>query len=187
MKLRVSGKNFDIGDVLRTQVETRLNALIDKYLDGKCTVAQATFSKEGNGFGSDCYFQLPEGATLEATGKSHDAYAAFDQAISHMETRLQRHRGRLKGRHSGRANTGTKSPMVVYESPTVETMPEEFHPVIIAESTTTLEHFSVPEAVAELDLTGASALVFIHSGTKRVNVLHRRQDGAIGWIDSPTH
>lgn len=187
MKLRVSGKNFDIGDALRTQVETRLTALIDKYLEGRYTAAQVIFSKEGNSFRSDSFLQLPEGAALEATGNAHDAYAAFDHAISRMDTRLKRHRGRLKTRQIGRTpGEGSVSQMVVYEAPTHDVLPEEYHPVIIAESTTTLPHFTVPEAVAEFDLTGAPVLVFIHSGTNRVNVLYRRQDSAIGWIDTPS-
>jgi len=185
MKLRASGKNFDIGDALRNQVENRFGHLIEKYLDGKGSV-QVIFSKEGSGFRCDCHIQLSGGSALEASAYAHDAYAAFDLAINRFETRLKRHRGRLKNREIAKAGEGRESNLTLYEAPNQDTLPEEFHPVIIAETKTTLPHFSVSEAVAELDLTGSPVLVFIHSGSGQVNVLYRRQDDAIGWIDIPS-
>ena len=184
MNLRASGKNFDIGETLRNQVETRLGTIIEKYLDGKGS-AQVLFSKEGSGFRCDCHIQLPGSSMLEVSADSQDAYSAFDHAVSRLETRMKRHRGRLKNRNSSKATEGRESKLVVYEAPNQETMPEEFHPVIIAETKTALPQLSVPEAVAELDLTGHPVLVFIHSGSGRVNVLYRRQDDAIGWVDVP--
>ncbi|MDR1828092.1 MAG: ribosome-associated translation inhibitor RaiA [Methylobacteriaceae bacterium] len=184
MKIRASGKNFDIGESLRGQVEDRFTSLIDKYLDGKGS-AQTLFSREGSGFRCDCRILLSSGTVLEASADSQDAYAAFDLAVNRIETRLKRHRSRIKTRGARSSEDGQESHVVVYEAPDQETLPEEFHPVIIAESTTTLPRLSVPEAVAELDLTGTPVLVFAHSGTGRVNVLYRRQDNAIGWVDVP--
>lgn len=184
MKLRVSGKNIDIGEALRTQVETRINSIVDKYLEGRCTAAQTTFSKEGNNFTADCFLQLPESTTLESTGRHQDAHVAFDTALEHLEARLRRHRGRLKRKQTAPRET-LKARTTVYESPSEEVMPEEYHPAVILETSTALERFSVPEAVAEFDLTGTDNFVFIHSGTGRVNFLYRRKDGAIGWIDTP--
>ena len=187
MVLRVSGKNLDIGEALRAQVESRLVAAMGKHFDGDYS-GHVTVAKEGTGFRTDCVLHLASGVTLEASGASQDAYSSFDQTADRIETRLRRYRERLKSRAptQNRPNGEAQSPYAVYESPTDEAIgADEYHPVVIAESTTTLHRLSISEALVELDLTGTPVLVFIHAGTGRVNVLYRRQDGAIGWVDSP--
>ncbi len=187
MVLRVSGKNLDIGEALRTQVEARLASAMGKHFDGDYS-GHVTVAKEGTGFRTDCVLHLASGITLEASGAAQDAYSSFDQTADRIETRLRRYQERLK-KHpqtQGRTNGAAQSPYMVYESPSDESLQsEEYHPVVIAESTKTLLRLSVSDALVELDMTGAPVLVFIHAGTNRVNVLYRRQDGAIGWVDSP--
>ncbi|AWM88900.1 ribosome hibernation-promoting factor, HPF/YfiA family [Microvirga sp. 17 mud 1-3] len=187
MTLRVSGKNLDIGETLRTQVEARMATALTKYFDGTFK-GHVTVTRDGTGFRTDCVLHLPTGITLEASGAANDAYASFDQTAERIERRLRRYKQRLKEHpltRNGR-DSGLEAPYAVFEAPTDESVQEEgYHPVVIAETTKPLHRFSVSDAVLQLDLTGAPALVFIHASTGRVNVVYRRSDGAIGWVDPP--
>jgi ribosome hibernation promoting factor len=188
MTLRVSGKNLDIGEALRRQVEDRVESALTKYFSGGYS-GHVTVAKDGTGFRTDCVLHLTSGMTLEASGNAHDAYASFDQTAERIEKRLRRYKRRLK-EHSAsaaaRAN-GRQVPYLVFESPTDETFEEdeEYHPIVVAETTKSLHSLSVSDAVMQLDFTGVPALVFIHASTRRVNVVYRRSDGTIGWVDPP--
>jgi ribosomal subunit interface protein len=188
MALRVSGKNIDIGDALRSQVEARVAGALAKYFDGSYS-GHVTVARDGTGFRTECVLHLTSGITLEASASAHDAYASFDQTAARIETRLRRYKQRLKDRSptaNSRANGALSVPYAVIESPSHATDAEEdYHPAVIAETTKHLHRLSVSDAVLELDLTGAPALVFVHAGTGRVNVVYRRRDGAIGWVDPP--
>jgi ribosomal subunit interface protein len=192
MALRVSGKNLDIGAALRGQVEERVAGALSKYFDGNYS-GHVTVARDGTGFRTDCVLHLASGTTIEASGNAHDAYASFDQTADRIERRLRRYKHRLKdrapaqaGRASGIASAPVEIPYAVIEAPNDEVIEAgEYHPAVIAETTKPLHRLSVSEAVVELDLTGAPALVFLHAGTGRVNVVYRRQDGAIGWVDPP--
>jgi len=187
MTLRISGKNLDIGEALRSQVEARLASALGKYFDGRYS-GHVTVARDGAGFRTDCVLHLTSGMTLEASGAAQDAYASFDQTADRIETRLRRYKQRLKDRPSSPGGRGAplEAPYAVLEAPTDEAVEEEgYHPVVIAETTKSLHRYSVSDAVMQLDLTGAAALVFIHASTGRVNVVYRRGDGAIGWIDPP--
>src|SRR5262249_41056250 len=124
-----------------------------------------------------------------AEAMAADAYASAEQAASRIERRLRRYKRRLRDRQASRAEDAVEVPAQSY----VIAAPEgdehgevtEFNPVIIAESTTALKRLSVSEAVMELDMTGAPVLVFRHAGHGRVNLVYRRPDGHIGWIDPP--
>jgi ribosomal subunit interface protein len=187
MSLRVSGKNLAIGEALRSQVESRLSSALAKYFDGDYS-GHVTVTRDGTGFRTDCVLHLTSGVMLEASGAGHDAYGSFDQTANRIEKRLRRYKNRLKGR-PGAADgnpAALESAYAVFETPQEDLAETEaFHPVVIAETTKPLHRLSVSEAVLELDLTGAPVLVFHHAGTGRVNVVYRRHDGAIGWIDPP--
>lgn len=187
MALRVSGKNLDIGEALRSQVEARVAAALSKYFNGGYN-GHVTVTRDGGGFKTDCVLHLASGMTLEASGSAQDAYASFDQTAERIEKRLRRYKQKLRD-HSAAGN-GRSAPSeaayAVIEAPTDEVVEEEaYHPVVIAETTKPLHRLSVSEAVMQLDLTGAPVLVFIHAGTGRTNVVYRRGDGAIGWVDPP--
>lgn len=191
MTLRVSGKNLDIGEALRDQVQQRLKGALAKYFDGQYS-GHVTVTRDGTGFKTECVVHLTSGTTLEASGAAQDAYASFDQSAERIERRLRRYKHRLKdhqpalaARAQGR-EPPRESPYSVFEAPTDEAVEEEgYHPAIIAETTKPLHTFAVSDAVQELDMTGAPVLVFVHAGTGRVNVVYRRSDGAIGWVDPP--
>jgi ribosomal subunit interface protein len=197
MTLRVSGKSISVGDALRGRVSERTEEVLRKYFDGNYS-GHITLSKDGFGFRTDCALHLDSGITLEADSMAADAYASADQALLMIERRLRRYKSRLKDRSARKAHAASAAlaemvaptldaPRYVIEAPAQSD--EEmaaYSPVIIAEDTTSLKRLSVSEAVMELDLSGAACLIFQHGVSGRVNVIYRRADGNIGWIDPPT-
>jgi putative sigma-54 modulation protein len=185
MPFRVSGKNLDIGEALRERVNARVAEAMAKYFDGGFS-GHVTVGKDGFGFRTECAIHLDSGVTLHTEGMAADAYASADQASVRIEKRLRRYKRRLKSRtgaRDGGNNSGAASYIIA--APDLESEEEvtDYNPVIIAESTTALEVFSVSEAVIELDMTGAPVVVFRHAVTGRVNMVYRRRDGNVGWID----
>jgi ribosomal subunit interface protein len=193
MPFRVSGKNMDIGDALRGRINQRIAEATAKYFDGGYS-GHVTIGKDGYGFRTDCVIHLDSGIVLEADAIAGDAYASADQAAERIEKRLRRYKRRLKDHQVARADgqlteqNAVAAPSYIIEAPEQDTDDEitEFNPVIIAESTTALAHMSVSDAVLQLDLTGTTVVVFRHAGHGRVNLVYRRADGHIGWIDPPT-
>lgn len=195
MTLRVSGKSISIGEALRDRVSARTEEVLRKYFDGNYS-GHITLSKDGFGFRTDCALHLDSGITLEADAMAAEAYASADEALLLIEKRLRRYKSRLKDRSERRAhaesaalvglNGGLDASSYVIEAPSHEDEEvHEFNPVIIAEATTSLKRYSVSEAVMELDLTGAPVVVFQHGGSGRVNIIYRRADGNVGWVDPP--
>lgn len=195
MTLRVSGKSISIGEALRDRVSERTDEVLRKYFDGNYS-GHITLSKDGFGFRTDCALHLDSGITLEADSMAADAYASADQALLMIEKRLRRYKSRLKDRSARKAYAATAAlsdlngaaldaPSYVIEAPSHEDDVNEFNPVIIAEATTSLKRYSVSEAVMELDLTGAPVMVFQHGSSGRVNIIYRRPDGNVGWVDPP--
>jgi ribosomal subunit interface protein len=184
---RVSGQNMDIGEAIRKRITERVEQAINKYYPGHVT-GHVTVHKEGAGFVTECILHLSSGITLHARGLAGDAYQSADEAALNIENRLRRYKRRLKDRHHSQRQhhlerkDGTAyvlAPFTEEEAPE----PQNDHPVIVAESTTHVKKMSVGEAVMELDLSGAPVVVFTHSGNNRINVVFRREDGHIGWID----
>jgi len=195
MTLRISGKSISVGDALRGRVSERTDEVLRKYFDGNYS-GHITLSKDGSGFRTDCALHLDSGITLEADSSANDAYASADQALVMIEKRLRRYKSRLKDRSARKAHAVSQAlaeldisldaTSYVIEAP-AESDDEVtgYSPVIIAEATTSLKRLSVSEAVLELDLTGAACLVFQHGSSGRVNIIYRRLDGNVGWIDPP--
>jgi len=188
MTVRVTGKNLDIGESLRQHVLGKVDAMVGRYFNGPVS-GHVVIAREGSGFRSDCTLRLGSGVSIQAEGHAHEPYPCFEQAANKIETRLRRYKQRLKGRSGGAdaiaatQSQGTVANYVV-EAPTAEEEPAEgFNPVVVAEEAEALKSMSVATAVAELDLTGAPVIVFSHAGTGRVNIVYRRRDGAIGWLD----
>jgi ribosome hibernation promoting factor len=192
MQFRVSGKQIEIGEVLRTRVSERVSEVMGKFFDGGYS-GHATIGKDGFGFRTECVVHLDSGVTLHVEGMAADAYASADQAALRIENRLRRYKRRLKG-HAARADGrglerspefDAQSYVIAAPDHGAEEEITEFNPVIIAESTTPLPRLSVSEAVMELDMTGARILTFRHAAHGRLNIVYRRADGNIGWLDPP--
>jgi ribosomal subunit interface protein len=196
MTLRISGKSISIGEALRARVSERTDEVLKKYFDGNYS-GHITLSKDGFRFRTDCALHLDTGITLEADSNAADAYASADAALLMIEKRLRRYKSRLKDRSARKAYAASAAlaelngapldaPSYVIEAPAEgDGEVAEYSPVIIAEATTSLKRLSVSEAVLELDLTGAACLVFQHGGSGRVNIIYRRADGNVGWVDPP--
>jgi ribosomal subunit interface protein len=193
MTLRISGKSISVGDALRGRVSERTDEVLRKYFDGNYS-GHITLSKDGFGFRTDCALHLDSGITLEADSNAADAYASADQALAQIEKRLRRYKSRLKDRSARKSHAAAvavaaatlDAPSYIIEAPADgEDEVNGYNAVIIAEATTSLKRLSVSEAVMELDLTGAACIVFQHGGSGRVNIIYRRPDGNVGWIDPP--
>ena len=192
MSFRVSGKHIELGEALRERISARVLEALEKYFDGGFS-GHATVGKEAFGFHTECVVHLDSGIVLRADSMAADAYLSADQAASNLEKRLRRYHRRLKDNHGnsrGNGRTPDDIPMVdapsyVIAAPQHDDETNAFNPVIIAESTTTLKQFSVSEAVTELDMTGVSVIVFRHANHGRINLVYRRADGNVGWIDPP--
>jgi ribosomal subunit interface protein len=191
MTLRVSGKNLDLGESLRNRVSGRVEEAVSKYFDGGWS-GHVTVGPEGPGYRAECVLRLDSGIVLQATGDGPDAYLSCDQVVDRIEKRLRRYKRRLKDKHvekvppPGEADE-LRAKSYVLSAPDDESeVPESWNPVVIAETTASLARMSVREAVLELDFTGAQALAFLHAAHGRMNIVYRRSDGHIGWID-PTN
>ena len=195
MTLRISGKSINVGEALRSRVSERTDEVLRKYFDGNYS-GHITLSKDGFGFRTDYSLHLDSGITLEADSNATDAYASADQALLMIEKRLRRYKSRLKDRSARKTyaasmaiaelnGAGLDAPSYIIEAPEGDDEVTEYSPVIIAESTKSLKRLSVSEAVMELDLTGAACIVFQHGSSGRVNIIYRRTDGNVGWVDPP--
>ena len=194
MTLRISGKSINVGEALRGRVSERTEEVLRKYFDGNYS-GHIILSKDGFGFRTDCALHLDSGITLEADSNATDAYASADQALVMIEKRLRRYKSRLKDRSARKTYAASAAmaemtapldaPSYVIEAPADDDEVAAYSPVIIAEATTSLKRLSVAEAVMELDLTGAACIVFQHGSSGRVNIIYRRTDGNVGWVDPP--
>ncbi len=189
MLLRVSGKNIDIGESLQEHVREKVGAAIAKYFDREAS-GHVTIQPDGSGFRSDLVLHLPAGITLQAEGHGHDPYATMNQAVERLEKRLRRHKQRIKDRHAahkGRSEEASRADEIAQnyriEAPADEELASDFNATVVAEGKVALRQMSVSAAVMELDMSGVPVLVFRHSQSDALNVVYRRADGHIGWID----
>ena len=182
MVLRVSGKNIAIGDALRAHVAGRIDAAFAKYAAGH-VLGHVTIAPERSGYRTDCALHLPSGTTIQVAGAAQDPYASANLAVERFDKRLRRHRRRLRAHNGPQASVEGRS---VLES--VEEADELDigvpGPAVIAERCAAIRRMSVSHAALELDETNASVVVFGASGDGRPNIVYRRSDGNIGWIDT---
>lgn len=183
MALRVSGKNMDVGDALRGKAEDHFAAVVGKYFDGGYD-GHLTLTPDGIGFRADCVVHLDSGAVLQASAQGGDATSAFEVMALNIEKRLRRYNRKLKQHRKGNgADGGTAQYTVFGASDEFDELDEDYAPPVVAETTKNLRQMSVEEAVMELDLSGQQVVMFRHAGHGGLNVVYRRADGNIGWID----
>lgn len=186
MQYQISGKQIDIGEALQTHVKEELGAAVAKYAE-RPTDAHVIFSKSASEFACEAVVHLSTGLTAQASAKAHEIYAAFDGCCEKMEKQLRRYKRRLKDHHRDRSEPvelfGASSYILAANGDEVESEPESLQPIIVAEMETQIPSLSVGEAVMQMELAGAPVLVFRKEGNETVNVVYRREDGNIGWID----
>lgn len=188
MRIQVSGKQLDVGEALRSHVEERLGEAVGKYFD-RPVEAVVVFTREGHEFVADSSVHLSTGMTAQAKGRAAEIYASFEGAVERMEKQLRRYKRRLKDHHRSRdypiEASGAASYVLAGGGDDVDGAeePESLQPVIVAEMETPVPRVSVGEAVMQMELAGAPLLVFRNDSHGGVNVVYRRDDGNIGWID----
>jgi ribosomal subunit interface protein len=190
MKVNVTGKQIDVGDFLRQHVETSANAIVEKFFD-KAIEAHVVFCREAHLVRADLSVHAGRGMMLQSSGAAVDAYAAFDAAGERLAQRLRRYKGRLRKHHGRTKDTAAlPEPATAYVLAADSTVEEHDHepavdnaPLVIAEMPTTVPTASVSEAVMLLDLSDAPALLFRNSAHGTLNLIYRRGDGNIGWVD----
>ena len=188
MRYQITGKQIDIGAALRAHVEQELDGVVEKYA-GRPTDANVIFSRDAYEFVCEATVHLSTGLTAQAKAHGTEIYAAFDKCAERMEKQLRRYKRRLKDHHRERQQPVELSGAASYilagggedrEDPE----PDTLQPIIIAEMETRIPSLSVGEAVMQMELAGAPVLVFRNEKqSSGVNVVYRREDGNIGWID----
>lgn len=185
MQIKITGKNLDIGDALRDHVGDRLRQLQQKYFEGTVH-AHVTVEKARVGFHSDCALHLATGLLLQAHGAAGDAHPSFDAAAIHLEKQLKRYKQRLKDHHKTRREPVRRedaASYVISAAVEQEIEPLDLNPVVIAETATSVPELTVGEAVMQLDISSVPFVLFRNSGHGALNVVYRRHDGNIGWVD----
>ncbi|WP_378945446.1 ribosome hibernation-promoting factor, HPF/YfiA family [Mesorhizobium sp. ANAO-SY3R2] len=188
MSLRISGKHMDIGDAFRTRIEGRIGEAIDKYFDRGFS-GHVNVMKSGSRFTADCMVRLDSGMSLQATGEAQEPTAAFDAAADKLESRLRRYKSRLKSHNLGAGNgeaVDVAYSVVAALADDDAEVPADFAPAIVAESSMVLKTMSVASAVIELDTKESPVVVFRNVRNEQLNIVYRRPDGNIGWIDPST-
>jgi ribosomal subunit interface protein len=184
MSLRISGKQMEIGDAFRMRITERIGEAIGKYFGGGFS-GRVTMEKNGSRFIADCVISLDSGQMLQATGQAQDPNGAFDAAADRIETRLRRYKRRLKS-HAAGPRDGQEDVAYRLVAPLAageDDVPEDYAPAIVAESNVSLRRMTVASAVLQLDMTDNPVVVFRNAGNDQVNIVYRRADGNIGWVD----
>ena len=187
MDNRVSGHQVDTGDALRQHVADRLSGVAEKYL-ARPVSAHTTFGKgpHDHNFTCDIVVFVRNGVVLKASGRAADAHPAFDEAAEKVETQMRRYMRRLK-EHHGPSNDLVEeirddASYRVF-APTPDEEEPADNPPVVAETHVDIPEVTVSDAVMQLDLRNTNALLFRNSGTGKYNMVYRRGDGTIGWVE----
>ena len=186
MQIQITGKNIDVGDALRNHIESRLEGDVSKYFNG-IVDGHVTVLREHSEFRCECNLHLSTGMSLQSEGRSDDAHTSFDKAADRLEKRLRRYKRRLRDHHARSsaksiAALNAQAYIIAQEDETADE-PSDLKPPIIAESVEKVPSLTVGDAVMQLDISDAPVVVFRNAGHGGLNVIYRRTDGNIGWVD----
>ena len=189
MNINITGKHMDLGESFQQHVENRLHEGISKYLD-RINQLDVVATKEGSRVRVDIHANTGTNShvTINAQGEAAEAYAAFDEASGKIEKQLRRYKRRLTNHHKSR-QSAERHLMVQAKSyilsaePDTDELPEESAPVVIAERQMDIETLTVSDAVMRMDLAHVPAMMFYNAANGRVNMVYRRADGNIAWVD----
>jgi len=188
MHITVTGKQIDVGDALRRHTHAALEDIADKYF-GNALEAHVVFSREAHLIHCDLQVHVGRGILVQSEANGNEAYVAFDGAAERIDKRLRRYKRRLRDHHAQekeRERAETLGRTYVLQPGEDESAPQpddKQQPMVIAEMETPIPQLSVSEAVMRLDLADLPALMFTNSARGTLNVIYRRRDGNIGWID----
>ncbi|MFT3733260.1 MAG: ribosome-associated translation inhibitor RaiA [Hyphomicrobium sp.] len=186
MTIQITGKNVEVGDAFQSYAGEKIRSVLQKYLAREVD-GHIRLEREREVFKTTCSVRLTNGLLLEAHGEGADAYGSVDSAAHRLETRVRRYKGRIKN-HSGAAarrkvDIEARDYVVSLHD---DDEPEQngANPLIIAEGQRNISNLTVSEAVLQLDLSEASFMIFKNAAHGGLNVVYRRNDGHIGWIDA---
>ncbi len=191
MQIQITGKHMELGEALRGRIETGLEAAVSKYFS-RAGEANVFVSQQGPFVEVDCNVHLPSGIILQSTGKANDPYAALEASLDKMEKRVRRYKRRLKDHH---ANGQAALPAEMAAETLIQVTDEEADdsvdtgvefgdaPLTVAETQVQIRTMSVSEAVMQLELRDVPALMFRNASHDGLNMVYRRPDGHIGWVD----
>jgi ribosomal subunit interface protein len=187
MTIQVTGKNVDAGEAYKTYILDKISTVLEKYIGPEIS-GHVRLEKDKTGFRTNCSIRLRTGLQVEAHGDGVDAYGSADSAIERLEKRVRRYKRRLKNHHNGRDHDafGSEQPARDYTVRITEEEETEAitdHPMIIAEAERAIRELTVSAAVMQLDLSENQFLVFRNAAHGGLNVVYRRRDGNVGWID----
>ncbi len=186
MHYQISGKQIDIGEALQTHVKTQMDDILSKYA-GRPTEAYVVFSKSAHEYVCESVVHLSTGLNAQATGKATEIYAAFDASSEKMDKQLRRYKRRLKDHHKDRSQPVELSDAGSYilepRDESEEAEQDTVNAMIIAEMETKIPSLSVGEAVMQMEIASSPVLVFRNEKHNGINVVYRRDDGNIGWVD----
>jgi ribosomal subunit interface protein len=186
MQLTVTGKQIDVGDALRDHVADSLAGLFDKYF-GSAIEATVVLSRDAHRFRAQISAHVGRGITMGSEAAAEAPYAAFDSAAEHLGKRLRRHKRRLRDHHRQAVEAEPARQYVLAAGDAAaaddEPVAGDGAPAIIAEMATEVPTLSVGEAVMRLDLADGGALMFRNRAHGGLNMVYRRPDGNIGWVD----
>ncbi|OYQ26743.1 ribosomal subunit interface protein [Sandarakinorhabdus cyanobacteriorum] len=193
MDIRISGHQVDTGAAFGEHVHERLGAMVAKYfpraLSAHVTLGPAPYGH----FACDIVMHVMADLILKGSARAADAHVAFDGAADRIDKQLRRYMRRLKDRHSPAA--GRSAPEVaelppldnaeykIFAAAPDDVEPAGDAPLIIAETRVDIPTASVGDAVMMLDLRNTTALLFVNSATGDHNMVYRREDGTIGWVE----
>lgn len=183
MEITVKGKNLDIGDALRSHVGAQIDASVSKYFD-RAIDATVIVSKEANAFRADIVVHPGTGIVVQGKNQADDAYAAFDGALERIAKQLRRYKRRLADHHKDAPAPTVPAQYMILEpeAEDAEVAPGG-QPTIVADMPHEIASLTVGQAVMRMDLADSPVLMFRNSAHGGFNVVYRRADGNIGWID----
>lgn len=188
MDIRVSGHQIDTGEALQTYVAERLNIMVEKYFN-RALSSHVTFGKGAHGaFTSDIVTHVNKGLILKSHGDAQDVHLSFDQAAEKLDKQLRRYKRRVQDHHQQAAHSiaEEEAAYTVFAAPDGAGNEEDFSadaPPVVAETTADIPEASVADAVMMLDLRDTGALLFKNAKTGTHNMVYRRRDGSIGWVE----
>jgi ribosomal subunit interface protein len=189
MQIQITGKHMDLGEALRGRIEDGLEAAVAKYFN-RTGEANVFVSQHGPFVEVDCNVHLPSGIVLQSTGRADDPYAALEVSLDKMEKRVRRYKRRLKDHHASAPQPMPAMPAseaLIRVSDTEDSEDEGIEagdaPLTVAETSVQIRTMTVSEAVMQLELQDVPALMFRNAGHDGLNMVYRRPDGHIGWVD----
>ena len=188
MDIRVAGHQVATGESLRSHVSERLSAMADRYFS-RAVAANVTFGRGPyDDFTCDIVAPVNQGVVLKSSNRANDAHVAFDGAADKIERQLKRYMGRLRERRGESDEPGIEesAAYTVFAAPIDEEEPLPPAPAIVAETKVDIPEASVSDAVMMLDLRNTNALMFRNPNSGQYNMVYRRDDGTIGWVEPAT-